>query len=190
MFGVAIGEARAHHATPLAGNNQIVGIAAARAWAPVQITSGFNAAEAPAVARCSRCRRGRGRVPAVTCACTVRRIGPRLPPWGLDARCWRQLIVGGLTTARPARTRSTSTRVPGLVNLEWERRLVAAGQLGKGLRVSIDLDEVLFTESNHAESTNCNRRLLGGLTSAFVADHARAPKPSRSQAHESTVRAR
>jgi hypothetical protein len=66
-----------------------------------------------------------------------------------------------------------STR-PGLVKLERARRLVAAGELGKGVRVTIEFDEVLFAQPNHAESAHSNRGQFGGTTSAFMADHARA----------------
>jgi hypothetical protein len=66
----------------------------------------------------------------------------------------------------------TSTRLPGLVNLEWARRLVGAGQLRKDVCVAKELDQVLLAESNHAESAHSNRGQLGGRTSTLVADHA------------------
>src|SRR6185503_4781144 len=59
--------------------------------------------------------------------------------------------------------------------------------LRKRVRVSKELDEVLLTESNHAESANGNRRQLGGRSSALMADHARASEYGRSQPHASTV---
>lgn len=105
---------------------------------------------------------------------------------GLDARCWRELHAGALTIPRLS-ARCTNTRLLRLVNLEWPRRLVGAAELRKSVRVSKELDEVLLTESHHAEPAHRNRRQLGGCTSALVADHARASEATRSQAHESPI---
>jgi len=43
--------------------------------------------------------------------------------------------------------------------------------LGKSVRVTIERDEVLFTQSDHAVLTHSNRGQLGGTTSAFMANH-------------------
>ena len=52
---------------------------------------------------------------------------------------------------------------------------MAAVELRKGVGRSIQLDEMFFTESNHAELTQGDGGPLGGITSAFVADHVQLP---------------
>ena len=65
----------------------------------------------------------------------------------------------------------------GLVNLEGARWLMPATELRKGVRRSIQLDQVVLTQADHAELTHGNGGALRGITSAFVADHVQLPTP-------------